>query len=674
MTKHKGEIDFSKKFEIARSLLQRFGESGECIWEVANSKYLDPKDRLEFLRYATTFVQTKLAQYPGQYLRAPVDPITFLNSPRLANLTGQFFPDNERSFVEIFSGGYVETILVGGIGWGKTEIAAVGIAYSVYEVSCFRNPQEVFGLSRASDITFVVQSINLKTAMEAGFSRLTQIVKNSPYFTTVFPVNKDITSELRFPMGIKVSVLSGDTKAAIGRNVISGLIDEINYMDVVENSKMSSDGGKYDQGREIYNSIVRRRESRFMNNGSMPGMLFIASSKRYPGEFTDKKISEAKTNKRIYVCEKRVWNVKPWIYSGDTFWLYKGDMTTLPRIVDDQEEVEKFLSETPDRIMQVPVEHRNSFENDMLGACRDIAGLSTLAVAPYMVNVEKVVAGFDKVPSLLSRETCNFVDQEIEFFPKLIRNPEEPRFAHVDLAVTKDSCGIAVGHVPAFRTMDRGYEKEQLPILDYDFLLEFPPPKNGEIEFEKIRNLFYKVRELGLNLKWITFDTYQSRDSMQILGRHGFWVGATSMDTTPDAYDVLKSAFYDERVYAPKHEKALMELLRLEQDPKTGKIDHPAGFCFVGDTEILLSYGGTIKIKDMVGKYFEIMTYDGKNFCPAEAVNPRVTKHVTELVTVELDGGESFTCTPEHLILLEDGRWVQAQYLEEDDEIKSFFK
>lgn len=38
---------------------------------------------------------------------------------------------------------------------------------------------------------------------------------------------------------------------------------------------------------------------------------------------------------------------------------------------------------------------------------------------------------------------------------------------------------------------------------------------------------------------------------------------------------MTKTAFYDDRVSAPTHERALMEMIRLERDPMRGTIDHP---------------------------------------------------------------------------------------------------
>jgi hypothetical protein len=65
---------------------------------------------------------------------------------------------------------------------------------------------------------------------------------------------------------------------------------------------------------------------------------------------------------------------------------------------------------------------------------------------------------------------------------------------------------------------------------------------------------------------------------MQILRQKGFITGTFSMDKNPLPYEVMKTAFYDGRVKAPKHDKALSEIVRLERDPQTGLINHPPNF------------------------------------------------------------------------------------------------
>ena len=230
-------------------------------------------------------------------------------------------------------------------------------------------------------------------------------------------------------------------------------------------------------------------------------------------------------------------------------------------------------------IMEVPAEFRSEFTRDILSAIRDIAGSATFALHPFIVNTEAVARSFCKRQSILSVERTDYLASRPKLYPARIVRPDEPRLAHVDLGLTGDSAGVAVGWVEGFVNVPRSDNtSEMMPVINFDLILEVAPPRNGEIEFENIRKLFYILREQGMNLKWISFDSYQSVDSIQILRQKGFITGQCSMDKTPLPYDVMKTAFYDGRVRAPKHEKALSEIVRLERDPQSGRIKHPPNF------------------------------------------------------------------------------------------------
>lgn len=557
----------------AETILQGMGQAGEYVWLLAKDKPLS--ERLPYLKRSIKALRHRMTQGGrSRWAEIPVDVKTFIESPLLLNMGDEVYDKIKDEIEQICSGKYVEAIFTGGIGSGKTTAALIVTAYGLYELSCMANPQKTFGLARSSEISFVFQAINKDRSKEVSYSRFREMIDDSPYFETVFPYDRELKSEMKFPQNIRAKPVSGDPKAAIGENVIGGVVDEINFMEKTEKSKQSADGGTFDQAKAIYDSIARRRESRFMIGGVLYGMLCCVSSKRYPGEFTDQKIEESKTNPAIYIYDKRVWEVKPDSASGSWMYLFTGTLSEMPRILDP-EEVRDFMETRPQLVMAIPEEHRKNFDQDLLGAVRDIAGVSTLAQHPFIVHADKVAACFGKVPSVLSRTTANLTTETVEFFPKRVENKDMPRWAHIDLGLTGDSAGVAVGHCPGFKRVERFDSVEVMPRIRYDFVLEVPPPRNGEIEFEMIRRLLYNVRAAGLPIKWVSFDSFQSRDSIQIMAHKGFKTGLSSMDSTSLPYDVLKQAFYDSRVEMHTHEKAQMEIVRLEQDPVTGKIDHP---------------------------------------------------------------------------------------------------
>ena len=299
--------------QVRSFLYSRLGEqAGEAVYK-AGEVIRDLPRRLEFFRGVVEDLRreepTNLKEM-ADYKWKPVGMEEFVCSPAYLDKKEEIYPKVMEELIEINSGKYVEVVFTGGIGSAKTTSALYTTAYQLYLLSCLRSPHRLYGLDPASEILFIFQSINGKIS-KASFARFKSMLETSPYFQQRFPFQKDLASKLVFPNRIEVVPVSGAETAAIGQNVMGGMIDELNYMQVVEKSKQSVDGDVYDQAVALYNSIARRRKSRFSKQGKLPGILCLVSSKRYPGQFTDLKEEEAKRDPTIYIYDYCVWEVKP---------------------------------------------------------------------------------------------------------------------------------------------------------------------------------------------------------------------------------------------------------------------------------------------------------------------------------------------------------------------------
>jgi len=530
----------------------------------------------------------KVIEWVSNPTRHPIVPVReFLESPyymgtKKADGTSLLYPAILDELDRINSGDYDEAVLTGGIGSGKTTCALYTTAYQLYVLSCYENPHELFSLDPSSEIVFIFQSVSAQTAKAVDYQRFRAMIERSPYFREHFPFNKDFESELIFPHRIIVRPVSSKDSAAIGQNVFGGVIDEINFMEVIENSRQSIDGGTYNQAIALYNSISKRRKSRFSSAGSMPGVLCLVSSARYPGQFTDQKKEEAmnqimNTGKSsIYIFDKRTWDIKPAKFFMDTrFFVYPGDATKQPRVLMDRELATEYERKF---LIEVPMDYLNEFQRDIMGSLRDIAGISTVAKHPFFLDIGKISSCFGTTPNVLSKTKSTLEEHDtISMDISAIEDVLSPRFAHIDLAISGDSAGICIGHVSNFVSTKRGGGTvERLPSIVIDAILEVPPPKGGEILFYRIRDILYALRDTAkMPIKWVTLDSFQSKDTMQILKQRGFTTGYQSIDTTIDPYVFLKSAFYDGRVKVPTCDKLQMEIISLEKDVQRNKIDHP---------------------------------------------------------------------------------------------------
>ncbi len=472
---------------------------------------------------------------------------------------------------------YVEALLTGGIGVGKSTIGLYAHAYMLYELLCQKNPHGVYGLDPASEIVVVFQGPTKEMAKDVDFDRFREMLDRAPIFSDVsFKYNRDVKSRLEFPKRIVVKPIAGLDTSALGQNVIGGQLEELAAMAYVEKSVRRRDKEAYDQAVELYTAISRRRESRFLDQGEMPGILTLVSSKKYPDDLIHQKLREAQDRPgRIYVYDKRIWDVKPGRFGKKRFRVFCGDVSRRPRIMRGDERVS---GDDRALVIRVPLEFRHAFEQDLLKALRDIGGVSTLSVHPFILDRDAIAECFGTHRSVVSRPDCDFEHQVLKLYPKRWRGTSQfPRYVHLDLSMSHDSAGLGIAHVPGFKRIRRSDTTSEIwPVIRFDVLLEIRPPMGGEIHYEKIRRLLYLLRERGMPLRWASCDQFQSTDMLQILYTKGFIVGQESTDKTTGPYEVLKTAIYDRRVEAPLHPKAMEELTRLERDPKTGKIDHPS--------------------------------------------------------------------------------------------------
>jgi hypothetical protein len=114
------------------------------------------------------------------------------------------------------------------------------------------------------------------------------------------------------------------------------------------------------------------------------------------------------------------------------------------------------------------------------------------------------------------------------------------------------------------------------------FSVSIKAPKGRQISFEKNRNFIYWLKEQGFNIKGITSDTYQSYDTGQTLKSRGFpyeilSVDRVDTDRISKPYQYLKSTIYEKRIELYDSKNLIDEIIDLERNINTGKVDHPDG-------------------------------------------------------------------------------------------------
>lgn len=574
------------------------------------------------------------------YIETPISIEEYLNNPYYMGwLKDQIYPAWYDEFYKVYGPGsqIQEWLLTGAIGTGKTFNAVLGQTYDLYRVSCMRHPQKFLGLAEGTPIVFGLFSVFAYKAKDQPWQYFHKMLEKSPYFREKFPLDKNFKNDIFLPRDVRV-VTGATALQAIGENMFTVFIDESDFMRVDDEKKSRAATG---QAAELYAATRRRMESRFMKFGRAPGVMGIGTSKTHETSFSSGRIQAFRDgDPTIHVSDFAIWEVgKPSLeYSGKKFFVIPGSRYKSTQLV------EPGGPEPTDYHIEVPVEHYNAFVQDREGALRDIAGIATTEVSPWIHQPERITAAIDTerkhpffvdeiVYSIESTDSLlSYLDVEAltrisdgSRVPRL--NPRFPRYFHVDIGLTKDCLGIALGHVSKM-----GWTKTQradmtsfdvpAPVVTVDFAIRIRPPKGSEIDLDRVVQFIFALRNLGYNIKKGSYDGFQSRHSVQLFTKLGWDVDFLSVDKKPCLpYSYLREAYMSGRISHYDYPPLTEELVRLRQF-SDGKVDHPKK--------------GSKDIADaLAGMYFHCLTDAGSML---EEMNPDDVVAMPPMARYDADG------------------------------------
>lgn len=535
----------------------------------------------------------------ADYKEIPVDYITFLvddqylgNSTKHGTLIYDFWKQEGR---KVFANEKsVEVALSGAIGTGKTTNGCSMMAYHMYRTMCLKNPQEFFSMRPGSKIAYVFLNNTLDSSSGVGHDTFQSFLMHSPWFLKHGTIVGRTEETQRYVPGGGFEILIGSrVQHTLGHNCIAALLDEVSFS--------AGQDINYTKSKimEVYRNIRRRIDSRFTVQGKNYGKLFLISSKATESSFLEAYIADqVKKGYPIYVVDKPIWEVKPFMYSGETFKVAVGNKYLPSRIVPLNligEQLDQYcdnLEQQGLKIIDVPIEEKQAFDQDIDKALQDIAGIATSVVTKAFNSYKVSEAISDTLENPFMPEVITVGlndDLQLKDFFDVTKVPDNiigmPVFIHLDASLSGDRTGLAgiavvgtktsVKHTPG--TSVEADETVDELVCQEVFHVGIQAPSDSEISFEKTRQFIYYLRdEVGLQIRLISSDGFQSADFRQILSTKGFEVAYTSLDRTPDGYDGLRSAIYDKRLILLKNnEKLYEELTDLERDNMSRKYDHP---------------------------------------------------------------------------------------------------
>ena len=533
----------------------------------------------------------------SDYEEIPVDIETFLKNDTylgkgLVNEEGKFtvYPYWVETLKDLFPDPtspcrYNTLALSGAIGLGKSFVAVLCGLYELYRMLCLKDPYLHYGLQPIDKITFAFMNITLDASKGVAWDKCQQLLQASPWFMDKGTVSGSTNLVWNPPKGIEL-IAGSLSRHIIGRAVFWAFFDEISFQPNQDVAKQK------EKAKTLVNTAAARMQSRFMKGENNPTLLVLASSKRtdssYMETFIDnKRKSDSKTTK---VVDEPQWVIRTDKDSPNKFKVAIGNKflssEVLPLNISDDEV--QLMRDRGYKILEVPMGYYESFVDDIEIALTDIAGISTSNSNRYISGPRLSATKRDNIVNLFTKEVIevgNGNDDKLQYWDfidlkRLDRSMlSKPMYVHLDMSVTGDKTGIAGVWINGKKPPKDGEPASKELYYKLAFSVSVKAPKGHQISFEKNRQFIYWLKQQGFSIKGISTDTYQSVDTGQALSAKGYSycvvsVDRVNSDRVNQPYQYFRSTIYEERIEMYPNTLLTEELLGLERDNNSGKVDH----------------------------------------------------------------------------------------------------
>ncbi len=491
----------------------------------------------------------------------------------------ELFPDNIHTNVN-------NAIFSGARGLGKSEIAVLIAAYLMHRIMCMKNPLEHFHLKPTENICFAFMNIKLDLAEEIAKSKFQNTIKLSPWFTNKGSFEGRSNRLWVPPAPIKI-VIGSQNSDVIGLPIFFAFFDEISFIRNLDIDKQK------EKAMDMIDTAIGGMKTRFLFKGKLESLLVLASSKRSEKSFLEehmkKKLETEKEN--VLIVDEAVWNVKPAnTYSGKRFNVALGNKFLISQIIPSIDDINIWIDKGY-KIIDVPVEFHADFAKDIERALCDFAGISSSELNKYISGAAINEIKNKELKNPFVKDIIEVGDEDnlqyYDFFD-LNKIPEEikdkPLYIHIDMSINKDMTGIGGVCIRGKKTSNNELEQSRDLFYSLVFSVSIKAPKGREISFEKNRNFIYWLKAQGFNIKRITTDSFQAYDTGQALRAKGYDCEILSVDRVEKVegnnyicvpYQYFKNTIYEKRIEIYDSKELVSELIDLERNINTGKIDHP---------------------------------------------------------------------------------------------------
>jgi hypothetical protein len=485
-----------------------------------------------------------------------------------------------------------EVYLGGAIGTSKSQTSIVGCLYDAHWWCCFKTPWKLFEGEGFKMVGISFQSIKEDIAKNTLYSPFKERILAMPWFADNFKINVTERHLIIPEKKLRVFYTVGNNRGTIGEDILSGIIDEVNFFDVITESKKAQ-GASYDEGKETVDKLINRRRSRYPSGNAFSfGAIYVISSANYCDDLIDRKAKsyDSEKEKHVYLKIDKHWDIIPINKvnpSGERFPFLLGNETYAGKILDENSV--RGVDYPDDGVVEmVPIELKGNFTDDPDKAQLDYIGVASSAVTRFIGNPTKIDLAMEMFSASGNQILVNEQNTQLHLhgMPTIIpeRLPldkDTERYIHVDLSRTKDRCGIAMVKIKDWEYRDvensDGTISERLPVYDVELAISIQPSGAFELQISHVRQWIQALKNTyDLNIKAVSYDGQTGFESIELLRKSGINASNASVDRSTEAYDTLKEALYDNRLLLPPNDLLRDELahLKLIKRGDHTKIDH----------------------------------------------------------------------------------------------------
>ena len=473
----------------------------------------------------------------SDYKEEPVDIITFIKDTRYlgkawhdSNGNCKLFPYWENILKQLFPTPYdtaVNNFIESGArGLGKSEIAVTCVLYLMYRVMCLKDPHVYFNLKPTEQIAFAFMNITETLAYDIGVTKFQNTVQLSPWFMQRGTLSGKKEVIWNPPDYINI-IVGSQPRHVIGQAVLCAFFDEISF---IANQDVEKQKAK---AIDMIDTALGGMKTRFTNRGKNPSLMILASSKRSEKSFLETHMKQKlkSEGENTLIVDEPVWNIRPSSeYSGKRFKIALGNKFLVSEVIPEGSDVNVYINKGY-QIVDVPVEYKANFTDDIERALCDYAGISSSDITKYISGPRLLQAKHKEIVNPFVKDIItvgndpNDTTQYSDFFD-LTRIPSKlrykPLYIHFDMSITGDRTGIGgtfiIGKKPG---LSQDVNSKEL-YFQVAFYVAVQAPKGWQVSFAKNREFVYWLKEQGFNIKGISSDTFQNASLAQDFIAKGF--------------------------------------------------------------------------------------------------------------------------------------------------------